>query len=154
TEIVGIGPLTTHANTVHTRDVICKALFAALHHRSPATESCAPGGAVPTIRLPERTAAMLALDISGSMSLPACPTCAASRLDVLKDSVELFVQLWSMLGRPDDRLGVTYFNTQVTQHAINGDTLPTLANANAIVSDVRAKSPANLTAMGGALQRS
>ena len=154
--IPGVVPLTVHANTVHFQDVICKALFAAVHHRSPAAESCATVDNVPVIPLPERAAAMLALDISGSMSIPACPGCSASRLDVLKDSVELFAQLWLMMGRPNDQLGVTYFSTAVSQFQINNETLPALtpSNVNAIIADVRSKSPTNLTAMGGALQRS
>jgi hypothetical protein len=111
TEIPAAGPFSaeanTHANTVHAHDVICKALFAAVHHRPPTQVTCATVNNVPIIPLPEPAAAILALDTSGSMSLPACPTCTVSRLDVLKDSVELFAQLWSMLGRTDDRLGVT-----------------------------------------------
>ena len=93
-------PSPVHANTVHAADIICKALFAAVHHSSPVAETCAPvaGGNEPVVRLPETAAAMLALDISGSMSTPACPGCA-SRLDVLKDSVELFAQLWGVMGR-------------------------------------------------------
>ena len=149
-------PSPVHANTVHAADIICKALFAAVHHSSPVAETCAPvpGGNEPVVRLPETAAAMLALDISGSMSTPACPGCA-SRLDVLKDSVELFAQLWGVMGRANDRLGVTYFNSTVTQfESINNDTLPTLASVNDLVADVRAKSPATSTAMGGGLHRS
>ena len=98
---------------------------------------------------------MLALDLSGSMLAPACPGCA-SRLDVLKDSTELFVQLWSLLGRPEDRLGVTYFRTDVDQPSFGGSTLPLLVGNEAALIDhigSQATVPANLTAMGGALQR-
>jgi hypothetical protein len=47
-----------------------------------------------------------------------------------------------------------YFNTAVNQFAIAGDTLPTIGNVNAVIADVRAKTATNLTAIGGALQRS
>jgi hypothetical protein len=149
-------PIPVHANTVHTTDVVCKALFAAVHHRSPAAENCTtvPGSNVPVVRLPENAAAVLALDISGSMSMPACPGCG-SRLGVLKDSVELFAQLWAVMGRANDRLGVTYFNSTVTQFQdVNNDTLPTLGSVNDLIADVRSKSPATSTAMGGGLHRS
>jgi len=37
-------PSPVHANTVHAADIICKALFAAVHHSSPAAETWAPSG--------------------------------------------------------------------------------------------------------------
>ena len=50
---------------------------------------------------------------------------------------------------------MTYFNSTVTQfESTNNDTLPTLASVNDLVADVRAKSPATSTAMGGGLHRS
>ena len=155
---IPISPISApvHANTVHATDVVCKALFAAVHHRSPVAENCtvAAGSNVPVVRLPESAAAVLALDISGSMRTPACPGCA-SRLEVLQDSVELFARLWAVMGRANDRLGVTYFNSSVTQFQdVNNDTLPTLGGVNDLISDVRSKSPATSTAMGGGLHRS
>ena len=148
------GPAVVHDSTVHFQDVICKALYAASHHRSPVGETCTLNGRVPIVPLP--AAAMLALDISGSMGILACPSCSATRLDVLKESVALFARLWLMLGRADDRLGVTYFSTQVEQFSIGGEAIPLLtpANVDAILNDLGPRSPANLTAMGGALQRS
>jgi hypothetical protein len=150
------GPAVVHDSTVHFQDVVCKALYAASHHRSPAGQPCLQNDRVPAIPLPQPAAAMLALDISGSMGIPACPTCTATRLDVLKESVELFAQLWLMLGRAEDRLGVTYFNTQVDQFLVNTEAMPLLTpdNITTIMNDLGQRSPANLTAMGGALQRS
>ena len=146
-----------HANTPHTQDVICMALFAAIHHGSPAGQTCTRDGDIPVIPLPQPVATVLALDLSGSMLAPACNNCP-SRLDVLKDAVELFVQLWSQMGRTSDRLGVTYFRTNVDQPQFNGDILPMLTSTNvaAILNHVRGQEslPTNLTAMGGALQRS
>ncbi len=155
-DIQGIGPLTVHANTVHTPEVICKALYAAVHHRSPLGQTCVQDGDIPIIPL-NRTVAILALDFSGSMRMPACPGCAASRFDVLRESVELFAGLWSMMGRVNDRLGVTYFQTSVERMQLPNtspppDPLPPLARWQDVVGDVNGRTPANRTAMGGALQ--
>lgn len=151
--------LAVHQNTVHAHDVICKALFTAVHHRSPAGQSCAIVDNVPIVPPPARAAVMLALDMSGSMLAPACPGCG-SRLDVLKEAVEIFASLWSMLGRTDDRLGATYFRTTVDRYQLSGEALPALgapppANVAALVADVHAQSTvsSNRTAMGGGLQR-
>ncbi|MGE0746346.1 MAG: VWA domain-containing protein [Rhodospirillales bacterium] len=154
-EVAGGNEVDVHQNTVHTKEVICQALFAVVHQRSPLGETCSSVGEVPIVPPPQRAAAMLALDLSGSMLAPGCPGCA-SRLDVLKDSTELFIQLWSLLGRPEDRLGVTYFRTDVDQPSFGGSTLPLLVgNEAALIGHVgsQATVPANLTAMGGALQR-
>ena len=152
-EVAGSSEGDVHQNTVHTKEVLCLALYAILHHRSPAGQTCSYSGSLPIVPLPARTAAMLTLDISGSMLAPVCPGCG-SRLDVLKDSVELFIQLWSLLGGSEDRLGATYFRTDVDQY-LNG-TLPLLiGNETALIGDVAAQDalPTNMTAMGGGLQR-
>ncbi len=157
--VPGSGPRTIHAATVHFFDVVCKALFAAVHHASPAQETCAPNpadSATPLVRLPAPASAMLALDISGSMGASACPGCTTSRLDVLKQSVVLFAELWLMMGRANDRLGVVYFNTTVTPFEIANATLHPLnrANVDTLLMDLQTRSASNLTAMGGALQSS
>ena len=97
---------------------------------------------------------MLVLDISGSMLSAACPGCDP-KLDVLKDAVEIFIQLWSALAVPNDRLGVTYFRTNITEFTSGGNVLlPVLANAPAMITDVQGQSTTmfDLTAMGGGLQ--
>jgi hypothetical protein len=143
-----------HQNTVHTAEVMCLALFAVVHHRSPQGQSCQLVSGIPVIPPPTRAAAMLTLDMSGSMSAPACPGCA-TRAEVLKDAVELFVQLWSAVGAPSDRLGVTYFRTNVDQFTLAGDALPLLsAGGSDIIADVNGQTPGHSTAMGGGLQRS
>ena len=113
-----------HANTVHAQDVVCKALFAAVHHRL-AEADLQRSGRVPIIPLPQPAAAMLALDISGSMLARQCATCP-TRYDILKQAVAIFAQLWSQAGRPNDRLGVTYFRTTVDEPLIAGERLPVL----------------------------
>ena len=151
--ITGNNAVAVHQNTVHTPEVICQALYAAVHHRSPVCKTCTLAGGVPVIPPPGRAAAMLTLDFSGSMSAPACPGCA-TRASVLKDAVELFTQLWSAVSVPSDRLGVTYFRTNVTPFPINGELLPLLSDgADDVIADVQAQTPGNSTAMGGGLQR-
>lgn len=158
-EIIGFTPVGVHENTVHTFEVICKALYAAVHHRSPESQTCASanvgGVSVPIIPPPTRAAAMLTLDFSGSMSAPAPPD--PSRAAALQDAVALFIQLWSAVSVPSDRLGVTYFRTTVDQfHPANSsDPLPLLsASGNDIINDVRNQTPRDRTAMGGGLQQS
>lgn len=109
-----------------------------------------------TINLEDRTPVDVAmvLDLSGSMLSPACSTCSP-KLDVLKDAVELFVQLWTLFTVPNDRIGTNYFRTNVNEFTIGTDALlPVSANAPAIIADVRSQTtvPANLTAMGGGIQ--
>jgi hypothetical protein len=152
--IAGNDGVSVHQNTVHTAEVMCLALYAALHHRSPQGQTCQLVNDAPVIPPPARAAAMLTLDFSGSMAAPACPGCA-TRAAVLKDAVELFVQLWSAVGAPADRLGVAYFRTDVDQFAPGGETLPLLSDrADDIIANVNGQTPGNATAMGGGLQRS
>ncbi|HYY55986.1 MAG TPA: hypothetical protein VE842_01580 [Pyrinomonadaceae bacterium] len=97
----------------------------------------------------------MVLDLSGSMLSPACPTCQP-KLDVLKDSVELFVQLWTVFAIDGDRLGVNYFRTNVNEFTVGPDVLvPALPNSSAIISNVRSQTttPFDMTAMGGGLQQ-
>jgi len=143
-----------HQNTVHTSEVICQALYAAVHHRSPLNQTCTPDtNGIPIIPPPPRAAAMLTLDFSGSMSAAACPGCP-TRAVVLKDAVELFVQLWSTVSVPSDRIGVNYFNTNVTPSAINGGVPALLSGGTAnLIAEVVSQSPGGMTAMGGALQQ-
>ncbi|MGD2035487.1 MAG: S8 family serine peptidase, partial [Bacteroidales bacterium] len=97
---------------------------------------------------------MLVLDLSGSMLSPACPACD-TKLQVLKDAVELFVRLWSAVTVPDDRIGINYFKTNITPLTIGGDVLvPLIGNTSTIIPDVQSKTTTifDLTAMGGGLQ--
>jgi hypothetical protein len=148
-------PPAIHQNTVHTFEAMCLALYAAVHHGSPLGQTCQSANGLPIIPppTPTRAAAMLALDFSGSMSAPACPNCA-TRADVLKDAVELFVQLWSAVSVPSDRMGVTYFRTDVDQFNLAGETLPLLSDGgDDIIMNVNGQMPGSSTAMGGGLQR-
>jgi hypothetical protein len=148
-------PLSVHRNTPHTPAVICLALVTVVHQKAPADDfRCASAGAVP--RIPPRTAVVPVLDISGSMLDPACPTCP-SKLDVLKDSAELFIQLWGVLAGPGDRIGATYFGSQVVSFSTGNQQLVEASSSNltTLIGDLTQRStiPANRTAMGGGIQR-
>ncbi len=98
---------------------------------------------------------MLVLDLSGSMLSNACPTGCDSKLQVLKDAVEIFVAVWRAVVESDDRIGVTYFRTNISKLDVgDGVLMPVVSNAAAIVTDVQSQItiPTNLTAMGGGLQ--
>ena len=146
-----------HTNTVHTPAVMCLALYTAVYHRAPAPgTTCPEQDGVPIVPLPPRATVALVLDLSGSMLAPACPGCA-SRLQVLREAAELFVQLWALVGAPQDAIGVTYFRTNITTLSLppGGTALAPLAPSVAtIVADLRAQqtTPSSLTAMGGGLQ--
>ncbi len=156
---VGFGadpiPLSVHRNTPHTPAVICLTLVTVVHQKAPADDfRCASAGNLP--RIPPRAAVVQVLDISGSMLDPACPSCA-SKLEVLKDSAELFIQLWGVLAGPGDRLGATYFGSQVGSFATGNQQLVDVSSGNltALIGDLnqRTSVPANRTAMGGGIQR-
>jgi hypothetical protein len=76
---------------------------------------------------------------------------------VLKDSVELFIQLWGVLAGPGDRIGTTYFGSQVDSFSTANQQLVEASSANltALIGDLpqHAVVPANRTAMGGGIQR-
>ena len=147
------GPLSVHRNTPHTPAVICLALTTIVHGRAPADDfRCAPAGTVP--RIPPRAAVVQVLDLSGSMLGLACPTCPP-KLEVMKDAAELFVQLWSVLAGPGDRIANTYFGSQVSSFPTTQTLLEASpANATAVVDDLglRGTVAANQTAMGGGIQ--
>jgi hypothetical protein len=95
----------------------------------------------------------LVLDFSGSMLSPACGGCDPKH-EVLKDAVELFVQLWNVLTIPADRFGLNYFRTNINEFLVGGSALfPAAPNAAAIIGDVRGQTPSNATAMGGGIQQ-
>ena len=97
----------------------------------------------------------MALDFSGSMSAPACPQAnCAQRHEVLKDAVELFVQLWTAVGLPRDHLAVAFFRSAATTLAVNGVQLVPLLqsnNAETIANLVESEMPGGSTAMGSGL---
>lgn len=96
---------------------------------------------------------MLVLDLSGSMHSSACSNCRP-KLEVLQDSVEIFIRLFTAFAIPEDRLGVVYFRTGVSEFPAGpGVLVPALSNADRIIADVRTQTATGGTAMGGGLQK-
>ena len=152
--IAGNTAASVHDNTVHTADVICHALYAAAHHRSPRGLTCSQ--LVDGKPVVPRAAVMLTLDFSGSMSLEVCSGCA-TRAEVLKDAVTLFVDLWKATSDPadwpGDRLAATYFRTSVSGFPAD-NSLVLLDNSGTVTGDIALQNAGDRTAMGGGLQRS
>jgi hypothetical protein len=157
-EIEGADVAEVHRNTVHHPRVMCLALLTAVTHRvPPTTTTCPEQNGVPTVPLPPRATVALVLDLSGSMLSAACPGCTASRLQVLQESAQLFVQLWALVGAPQDAIGVTYFRTDITTLPLppnNAVLAPLGTSVETILTDFQnlQTTPASLTAMGGGLQ--
>ena len=100
----------------------------------------------------------LVLDFSGSMSGIA-PQGSQPKIDVLKDSVELFLATWEKYATINDRLAIVYFSntveveggTIVDFSTLSGQTVG--ERLDALASAVRTRSNGGATAMGGGLQR-
>ena len=145
--------LNVHQNTVHYQDVICKALYTAVHHRAPdASLTCdLTSTGLPIVPQPPHVA--LVLDMSGSMLAPACQGCA-SRLEVLQEAVEIFLHAWEQFASPRDQIGVSYFRTHIDTvlfPPLNLALVPFLPHVATALADVQAQqtTPLALTAMGG-----
>jgi hypothetical protein len=145
-----------HRNSPHAAAVMCVALYAAVHHRMPVGTPCSEVDGVPVVPVPARATVALVLDLSGSMLANACPTGCTSRLSVLKEAAELFVQLWSLVGVPQDAIGVTYFRTNITTLPLPNTASfgPLGTTAATVITDLRnlGTTATSLTAMGGGLQ--
>lgn len=100
------------------------------------------------------TDVVLALDMSGSMLHGACGTCDP-KIEVLEDAVELFIALWQAVSIPGDRMGISYFRTQVdTEPPATQPLLDLETQAGALIAHVQGQTTTmwDLTAMGGGLQ--
>ncbi len=94
----------------------------------------------------------LVLDKSGSMGDPACPGCD-SKMVVLQDAAELFIQTWQMLSDADDRIAAVFFDSLIDTFSASGDQLVTLTSSgDDVISYIRSKSDGGATAMGGGAQ--
>lgn len=93
----------------------------------------------------------LVLDVSGSMAATAVGG-GSPRIEVLKDAVELFLQTWRAFTRPEDRLGIVYFDSSVEPAFIDGAISTRFCPHHAaFVEDVRGRGAGGLTALGGGL---
>ena len=154
--VSGSTALAVHTATVKDAEVICRALYAVANHRAAEDSgqvcATAPDG---NPIIPVGTAVTLVLDHSGSMVIPACPTCV-SKQAVLRDAAELFLSTWLALAGEKDRIGITYFRTGVSQYTAPGGAtqVPVLPDVSALVTDLdtNATSSSGLTAMGGGVQ--
>jgi hypothetical protein len=96
---------------------------------------------------------ILLLDISGSMggrANPGNPADTDTKLEKLQEAIDVFLTTYDQYSRPDDRIGVVYFESNVDNSQsslINFEN-----NINAIRTDVYAKNDGGWTAMGGGLQ--
>lgn len=95
---------------------------------------------------------ILVLDVSGSMSEIA-PGGTATKIELLKDSVEMFVRAWQPFSIPDDRMGIVYFSTGIagTVPAAAPLLLPFQANTANFIADVRGRSASGCTALGAGI---
>ena len=96
----------------------------------------------------------LVLDFSGSMLSEACPGCDP-KIDVLKEAVEIFLQIWKLLAVPDDEVTTVYFRTNVDELSIGGTSnLNVIDRTDAIINDVNSQVTDydELTALGGGIQ--
>ena len=152
-------PAMVHAASVHDFKVICAALHTVFHHRAPtqaeldsAAGLCAQAAnGAPVVMT--GTAVTLALDLSGSMLARACPSCPPieTKLWLLQNAVEEFINQWSALQQPLDRISVTYFRSNVAPLAPPMRELG--SDAPALIAEVTAQmtSFSEMTAMGGGL---
>ncbi|MBN2259331.1 MAG: VWA domain-containing protein, partial [Clostridiales bacterium] len=94
---------------------------------------------------------ILVLDVSGSMG-SATPGEGESKIKVLKDAVEMFIRSWEPFAIPNDRLGIVYFESEITLFPdLAPNLLPLQGNVDTIIDAVRSKSAAGWTAMGGGI---
>lgn len=97
---------------------------------------------------------ILALDISSSMnSSPPGGGAVPSKIALLKQAVELFLQTWSLHAVAGDRIGVVYFSSNLSSLPGAPPVLIDLnANLGTVITNVNNISASGCTAMGAALQ--
>lgn len=96
---------------------------------------------------------VLALDRSGSMIGPP-PTGTTPKIEVLKDAVGTFLDVWEAHAVPDDKIGVVDFSGSIDQYAdpVTSDTLvPVDTEAANVEAHVASLSPGGSTCIGGAV---
>ncbi len=108
--------------------------------------------------LREQVNVVLALDMSGSMTLPVIGG-VEPKWEVLKKSIELFTQKMEVFKQEGDQIGITYFSNKIVQlERPNGsyfidvsDESATVRSNSAIRSDIDARVPSEGTAIGKGL---
>jgi hypothetical protein len=97
---------------------------------------------------------ILALDISSSMnSAPPGGGAVPTKIELLRQAVELFLETWSLHAITGDRVGIVYFSTNLSSMP---GTPPVLLDLEAhladVIDDVCFVNASGCTAMGAALQ--
>lgn len=119
-EVLGNVGLVVHGNTVHTPQVICKALYTVAHHRPPPANPCGNLVPIEVPHIPSEAAdvpadVVLLLDTSGSMGWHArgneCDLRGGccSRLASAKAAARHFVNLLKDYASSETRIGVAIF---------------------------------------------
>lgn len=116
----------------------------------------APGTIVDDFDAPDRSPVdiILVLDISGSMGavVPGSEI-DLTKIELLRQAVEIFVNTWAVHAVDGDRMGVVYFYTHTATLVDVPPFLKDVAvSAGDIIDDVRSRSTGGCTAMGGGLQ--
>jgi hypothetical protein len=93
---------------------------------------------------------VLALDVSGSMSGLA-PGSSIAKIDVLKDSVTLFIEAWRDYAVAGDRIGVVYFGDEAHASAVTPTLQPFAGAWSSVLSDVELQTAGGWTAMGAGM---
>ncbi len=100
---------------------------------------------------------VLALDRSGSMGSPPPSGGGESKLDILKEAVGTFLDVWEVMSVPGDRVGVADFADDVCQYFSpgGGGALAPLSSDAGLVSDyVEGLSSGGSTSIGAAVSMS
>lgn len=100
----------------------------------------------------------LVLDFSGSMNAPA-PAGGTPKVQVLKDSVALFLKTWQQYASRNDRIAVVYFSSGIDIESggiVDLATLPPASSVDStidgLIAAVNARAAGGSTALGGGLQ--
>ena len=97
---------------------------------------------------------ILVLDMSGSMKsvVPGSET-GLSKIELLKQAVEIFVKTWSIHAKDGDRMGVVYFDSLTSTMKRVSPFLKSVGDsAGEIAADVLSRTAGDCTSVGGALQ--
>ena len=96
---------------------------------------------------------VLALDISSSMSSIAAGGGGLTKIELLKQSVVLFLQTWSLHAVIGDRVGIVYFGDDLSSLSGVPPVLQDFpANLNNLISSINTVNASGCTAMGAAIQ--
>ena len=97
---------------------------------------------------------ILALDISSSMdSVVPGATTGLTKITLLRQAAEVFLQTWRLHQVPGDRVGVIYLNSDTSSIPAAPPVLRDLATeVDAVITDINGKGASGCTAVGGALQ--